>query len=898
MMTAMHRILPSAPGLFVFVALLVVALAGTGFTSAQQIPGTGFGLKAQPPASSEKMTVRAGFRIEKGSRRGILSIEGEIAPGWHCNSLGQVGGTGPLVIKLADEGAARLGDFTASAEPEPHEYPDIWPDVLVFEHGGSVTWSAPVELLGELPVEETQLAIRFNAIVCSDACIPVRKTLTAGYLGELETAAAGDPVPAATDVSSTPAAPDSSAPVPPDDAAPVASGVDLFDLDLFEAGHGLLSAQLLTPEVQPGGRIRVRLLLEVTDEYHAYRYFAEPPEFVEYTPTLIRLQPGPLVGAASVTSSIPHISRTVGGLTGVYYPGNVEFTVEIQVPEAAPAGNHSLEAVVGFQTCKTSCDQPAAAFVSIPVRVGISPSGQEAAAIPLQLAKATYSEIRKKFGSWVAPQLVDPVAGTGTPNGAPEDRGPRTLDLSQIQAEGSGTGAGTSLPLILLISLGGGFILNFMPCVLPVIGLKVMSFMQQAGQNRWQALGLNIWYTLGILSVFMILATLATFFNFGWGKQSQSTGFQIGLASVVFVMSLSFLGVWEIPIPGFVGSSTATRAAEKEGVVAAFLKGVLTTILAVPCSGPGISVALTWCVGKPPHLVFLVFGFLGLGMALPYVVIGIFPGLLRALPRPGLWMETFKEIMGFVLLGTVIWLLWTVPTRLMLPSFAFLFALWFACWWYGRTPIGISPARKLVSWTTCLVIGVVGWFGSFSFLASATEQKIGREFERRFSAMQREMGSGQELETTPMEMSKDHLPWQPFSIARLAAEVAGEKTVVVDFTADWCLTCKTLEKTVLNTAKVRDWVDEHGLVMLMADWTEPSAEIDTMLQKLGSEQIPVLAIFPAGRPNQPIVLMGGYTQNTLLEKLREAGASKAQPDRTAGDTLTTAQEPPVTVGGS
>ena len=215
----------------------------------------------------------------------------------------------------------------------------------------------------------------------------------------------------------------------------------------------------------------------------------------------------------------------------------------------------------------------------------------------------------------------------------------------------------------LLLAFFGGLLLNLMPCVLPVIGLKVMSFVEQAGHSRSQALKLNLWYSAGIISVFLVLAALAITAGLGWGDQFGSATFNIVMASIVFAMALSLLGVWEIPIPGFIGSGSAQEAAAQEGPLGAFLKGVITTILATPCTGPGMAVALGWAISQPAATTLAVFFALGIGMASPYLVIGAFPSLIRFLPKPGAWMVTFKQLMGFVLIATVVFLLSVLPSE-------------------------------------------------------------------------------------------------------------------------------------------------------------------------------------------------------------------------------------------
>ena len=239
----------------------------------------------------------------------------------------------------------------------------------------------------------------------------------------------------------------------------------------------------------------------------------------------------------------------------------------------------------------------------------------------------------------------------------------------------------------------GGLIFNIMPCVLPVIGLKILSFVQQSGHNRRKAFMLNVWYSLGLLAVFFVLASLAVGpQHLGWGELFGKAWFTITLTAVVFVMALSFMGVWEVPLPTFLGSGKAGELAAQEGAVGAFFKGVLTTFLATPCGAPIFAPVLVWAAAQPPWLTYAVFLSAGLGMASPYLLVGAFPELLRFLPKPGAWMETFKTFMGFVLMGTVVYLLYVLKAEHVVPTVGLLFGLSFLCWWIGR----IAPWR--ISW--------------------------------------------------------------------------------------------------------------------------------------------------------------------------------------------------------
>jgi thiol:disulfide interchange protein len=400
--------------------------------------------------------------------------------------------------------------------------------------------------------------------------------------------------------------------------------------------------------------------------------------------------------------------------------------------------------------------------------------------------------------------------------------------------------APATLALMIGSGLLGGLILNLMPCVLPVIGLKVLSFAQQGGESRGRVLALNLSFSIGLLAVFMVLATLAAFAQLGWGEQFTSLTFKVFMTALVFAMALSFLGVWEIPIPGFTGGKKAHDLQEREGLDGAFFKGMFTTVLATPCSGPFLGPVFGFTLSQPPWVTYALFASVGLGMASPYIVLGVFPGLMRFLPRPGAWMETFKEVMGFVLLGTVVFLFSTINRDYYLPVLTLLVGIWFACWWIGRTTYGATGRQRVAAWlggtASAAVIGVA----AFIFLAPG----------------------------------KEVLPWQPWSPAALAAAKAEGKTVMVDFTADWCLTCKWNLKTAINTQDVREIVEAHDIAPLLADWTDGSEEISQALADLQSKSIPLLAIYPADRPDQPIILRDLLSKEKVIEALKEAGPSK------------------------
>ncbi len=509
------------------------------------------------------------------------------------------------------------------------------------------------------------------------------------------------------------------------------------------------------------------------------------------------------------------------------------------------------------------------------------------------------------------PSSTSPLAPSLERTPLAEDVGPvgtatTAYDLSQITLEET---EDQSFVYYLITAFLGGLILNIMPCVLPVIGLKVMSFVQQAGQSRAQAWALNCWYAAGIIAVFLVLASLAVTLQLGWGGQFSSAKFNIALIGVVFAMALSLLGLWEIPIPGFIGGGVAMKAAEREGPSAAFLKGVLTTLLATPCTGPFMATALAWAVKQPAWMTYSVFSVLGLGMASPYLLIGAFPELVKFLPRPGAWMESFKKIMGLVLLATVVWLMTFIDVPLAVPTVLMLVGIATACWWVSQTPITASGSQKFYAWTTAGLVVVIAALGSYGWLYQSVmlprfEKAVASHAQQQMALQRLEIARSlrqveklDQLDQVIEILAEENVdrPWQPFSLDKLGRLTLGQRrTVLVDFTADWCLTCKTLEKFVLKTPEVEEALNQADVVTMEADYTKYPPTLDRAIKALGGVGVPLVAIFPAADPYHPIVFAdGNYTKAQLIAAISQAtgrDVSLSSSTRAKKTSLTKASE--------
>ncbi len=232
-------------------------------------------------------------------------------------------------------------------------------------------------------------------------------------------------------------------------------------------------------------------------------------------------------------------------------------------------------------------------------------------------------------------------------------------------------------------------------------------------------------------------------------------------------------------------------------------------------------------------------------------------------------MDTFKHICGFILLGAMVWVLTWLQSPYVAPTVAFLVGLWAACWWIGRVPLTEPSSKRIRSWLEAAVFSVAIGYFAFGILAPAMREKFDYVVNAEIAKRVQSMGQPGSIQATGTR-----LPWQPFTKDLLKQLTRERKTVMVDFTADWCPNCKTLELAVLNTAGVKAIVTQNDVVPLLADYTEIPPELTEMLNLLKAGAVPVLAIFPAGDPNNPIIFRGGYTQSTLIGALTQAGPSQ------------------------
>ncbi len=401
-----------------------------------------------------------------------------------------------------------------------------------------------------------------------------------------------------------------------------------------------------------------------------------------------------------------------------------------------------------------------------------------------------------------------------------------------------------SLPVILLLAFGGGLILNLMPCVFPVLSIKVLSLLDHFGGDRKTVQLSALVYTLGVLLSFWILVAVllslrAAGRNLGWGFQLQSPGFVAFLICLLFVFGLSLIGVFEI---GTSVMSVGSGLTQRGTYTSSFFTGVLATVVATPCTAPLMGVAVGFALSQGAAICVLVFTSMAIGLAAPFLLLTIFPGLSRFLPRPGAWMETMKQILAFPLFATVVWLLWVLGQQVGINQLALLLftllILSMAGWVMGRWPLN-RTARTVAA---CLGIAVTVYAAN----ALVPEAHV--------------LADG----------GTQGLKWEAFTPQKLAAYRASGKPVLIDFTAAWCLTCQVNDRVVFHSPEVQKHLSKSDIALLRADWTSYDPAITDLLAKYGRSGIPLYVVYGGSANAAPAMLPDGLlTPSGFLQDLEK-----------------------------
>lgn len=456
-----------------------------------------------------------------------------------------------------------------------------------------------------------------------------------------------------------------------------------------------------------------------------------------------------------------------------------------------------------------------------------------------------------------------PAAGRGDPAVAalPASAAATARTASALPAPAPAQAAAAAplgLGLALLLAALGGLLLNFMPCVFPVLSIKVLDFVRQASGRPQQLRRHGYVYAAGVLISFWVLAGLLLALRaggegLGWGFQLQSPAFVVLMIFLLFALSLSLLGLYDV---GVGMTAIAGRVPQGDGLAGSFATGVLATVVATPCTAPFMGPALGAALTLPPASALLVFTALGAGMALPYVVLCLMPGWVRRLPRPGAWLETFKQLMAFPLLATVVWLVWVLGQQAgvdaILGTLAGLLLLTLGLWLRARFGAYGRPTRlRKIAHGAALVLVLLG-------VATGLVVR-GAPIGARGAAH------------TAGEASDVYgIAWRDYSTATLADLRAAGTPVFVDFTAAWCLTCKVNEHVVFSSAEVRDAFAARDVAMLRADWTSRDDEITRALASFGRSGVPLYVLY-GGSGDEPHVLPSVLTRGIVLDALEKLG---------------------------
>ena len=395
--------------------------------------------------------------------------------------------------------------------------------------------------------------------------------------------------------------------------------------------------------------------------------------------------------------------------------------------------------------------------------------------------------------------------------------------------------------ITLLSALGlafvGGIILNLMPCVFPVLFLKGLALVQSSGHERKELRLHGLVYTLGILVSFWaivgaLLVVRAGGSQAGWGFQLQSPTFLTILAAGIFFFALSLAGLFDI---GLSLTSVGGELAQKQGFTGSFFTGVLATVVATPCTAPLMGAAIGFALAQPPAVTFGVFTALALGLAAPYLLLSANPGWTRLLPRPGAWMEIFKQITAVIFFATVIWLTYVYGALFASNQGNYRVALLLGCF---------------------LVLTVAGWV-------------LGKWPARWSSATAAVVIAAWAL-AIPLYQPKDTtLVWAPYSQATLDSARATNHPIFIDFTAAWCLSCQVNERAVLRSAEVQKQFADNHVTLLKADWTQYDPEITKELASINRSGVPTYVIFPSGAKSTPDVLPELLTKSIVLDALKK-----------------------------
>lgn len=686
-------------------------------------------------------------------------------------------------------------------------------------------------------------------------------------------------------------------------------------------------------QAQPGQTITAALRMVSKPGWHTY--WTNPgdaglPASIEW-----QLPGGFEVGAMKFP--VPE-KLVIARIYAYVYEGEVLLLMPLTIPASAPRGTVSLKGTVSWLECddKTCLPQDAPIAATLTIGGKTEPSAQAAAIDQWRERLPKESAPFQVAAQWEAPTSTNsrPLVIEWSPNGAvqapdffphPSDKfavqgGTEVLSASPEKVrirkavqllEGAwpasigglilnetgkgkhaayavsisptgdsspaisgstapiqlgGSGEKRSLLAILGLAFLGGLILNIMPCVLPVIALKILGFVNQSSDDQKRVRELGIIYMLGVLASFLVLAGLIISIKkatgaANWGFQMQNPYFVVSMTVLVTLIALNLFGVFEVTL-GSSALGSAANLASKEGRAGAFYNGVLATLLATPCTAPALGAAVGAVITQPSHIIIVTFLTIGFGLALPYVLLSWNPRWLKLLPKPGAWMENFKISMGFPMLATAIWLLSVAGKQFGKSGFLwislFLVFLALSVWIWGEF-VQRGRSRRGFAMGLAIFIAVGGYVYALERQLHWREARV-------------------ESESSGVEIEPGGIPWKKWTPAAVQEARAAGHAVMIDFTADWCLTCQVNKTTSIEVDSVKEKIKQTGTVPFLADFTKRNPAIAAELRRYNRAGVPLVVVLPADPTGAPIVLPELLTPGLVIEAL-DLAASKSGPKK-------------------
>ncbi len=665
---------------------------------------------------------------------------------------------------------------------------------------------------------------------------------------------------------------------------PVAASAKPANADAFEeaewslpvsmakAANAKISGKSDAKALKAGATFTATLVADIEKHHHMQSH--KPLE--DYlVPAIVFLEPTPGLeyGEINYPKGKVRNDEMLGKLSE--YAGKTEFRIPVKVTdEYDPARTDAVRGVLQYQICNDSgtCFPPQMVAFEIPIGDG---KGSKTTALGNNASAIANDDANESKKSSPA---TDQKSDTKKAAATNDESDIGWLARSQNYLFSFGYAG------VLVMAFIGGMVLNLMPCVLPVISLKVMSFVKQAGEDRGRVLILGITYCLGILTFFSVLAALYYSGGTQWGELFQQPLVVLILAGVVTGFGLSLFGVHAVFTPKVI-NELGQKAEQQEGLPSAYFTGVLATMLGTACTAPFLSAALGAANDFGPFRGALIFFAVGLGMAAPFFLLSAVPAWLKYVPKPGKWMGTFEAVMGFILLATVVWILNPIRGQLgdfgLLMSMLFLLGVAAAVWVRGKGQFGAKPAVKRATTVGFLAILALAWIIPFQLFTTVAELQATQAREHELITLGRikesEPQSGDRVAwdtDSQWERSGGEIPWLSYHPDYVERYVDAGYVVFVDFTADWCASCKTNLKTSIDIEQTRQLMQQLDVVPFEGDYTVKVPTITKALQRYQRAGVPLYLVFRPNQPNDPIVLPELLTPGMVAEALKSAGETR------------------------